>query len=364
VLLFAALPLALIASRSGVDSLHLVDFRNLWHASQDVAAGRSPYHPAPRPGTALTADCVTSAPDCYVYPPLAAVLAVPLGWLPFAAAGVLFFLLDIAALGGALWLAGVRDWRCYGVAAASGPALSSFEGGTLTPLLALAVAAAWRYRGSRAGSAVAVALALAAKIFLWPLLVWLAATRRIAAALLAAALAALVCTVSWAPLGFAGLTGYPHLLHSVSAVWQPHAYGPVGLGLALGLPSSGATALALLSGGCVLAVAAVLGRRPGGDRVSFALAVAASLLLTPIVWLHYLLLLLVPLAIARPRLDRAWALTVPLFFLPGMADGSVGVNLVAIALAGALVWVSVSDLPDAVGDERHAFARLANADSL
>jgi len=123
-------------------------------------------------------------------------------------------------------------------------------------------------------------------------------------------------------------------------------------------------ALALLSGGCVLAVAAVLGRRPGGDRVSFALAVAASLLLTPIVWLHYLLLLLVPLAIARPRLDRAWALTVPLFFLPGMADGSVGVNLVAIALAGALVWVSVSDLPDAVGDERHAFARLANADSL
>ena len=44
------------------------------------------------------------------------------------------------------------------------------------------------------------------------------------------------------------------------------------------------------------------------DRRSFTLALAAALTLTPVVWNHYLLLLFVPVAIARPRLSGLWAL--------------------------------------------------------
>lgn len=363
-LLFGALPLALVVSRFGLDPLHLVDFRNMWNAAQDVLAGRSPYHPSPNPGLRVTADCLTSAPDCFVYPPLAAVLAAPLGLLPFAVAGSMFFALDIAAVGAALWLVGVRDWRCYGIAVASGPALSAFEGGTLTPLLVLAVAAAWRYRDRRAVAAAAVALGLVAKVFLWPLLIWLAATRRASTALLACAFGVLVIVASWAPIGFAGAAGYPHLLQDLSHVWEPRAYGSVGLALALGLPSRAAEALALVAGGCILVAGAVAARRPDGDRASFGLTMAAVLLLSPVVWLHYFLLLFVPLGIAHPRLDRVWALTVPFFFLPGMANGHVGVNAFALVFLAAITWAAVLDLPEAVADERHGFARLANADSL
>ncbi len=44
------------------------------------------------------------------------------------------------------------------------------------------------------------------------------------------------------------------------------------------------------------------------DRRSFTFALAAALALTPVVWNHYLLLLIVPVAIARPRLSGLWLL--------------------------------------------------------
>ena len=47
---------------------------------------------------------------------------------------------------------------------------------------------------------------------------------------------------------------------------------------------------------------------------SFTCAVAATLALSPIVWLHYLVVLLVPMAIARPRFS-------PLWLLPGAPVG-------------------------------------------
>jgi len=55
-----------------------------------------------------------------------------------------------------------------------------------------------------------------------------------------------------------------------------------------------------------------LGRRAEGDRLAMTAAVGAALLLSPIVWVHYYVLLLVPVALARPRLAGLWF--VPLFF--------------------------------------------------
>ncbi len=50
------------------------------------------------------------------------------------------------------------------------------------------------------------------------------------------------------------------------------------------------------------------------------LAIVASLALSPIVWLHYFALLLVPLAITRPRFGPVWILPIALWVVP--ADGN------------------------------------------
>ena len=49
----------------------------------------------------------------------------------------------------------------------------------------------------------------------------------------------------------------------------------------------------------------------------------ATLALSPIVWLHYLVVLLVPMAISRPRFTTLWLLPVLLWISPkpGYAEG-------------------------------------------
>jgi hypothetical protein len=64
--------------------------------------------------------------------------------------------------------------------------------------------------------------------------------------------------------------------------------------------------LAAASG--LLACAWRLSRRPDGDRRSFAAAVSAVFVAAPIVWSHYLVFLIVPLALVAPRLDWPWLL--------------------------------------------------------
>src|SRR5919204_4125708 len=113
----------------------------------------------------------------------------------------------------------------------------------------------WRYRDRRGVAALAFGAVVVAKLFLWPLAVWLMATRRVSTAVAAAVVGGALCLVTWAPIGFAGLGGYPHLLHVLTARWQSHAYSPVALGLALGLPARAAGVLGFGIGAGVLALA-------------------------------------------------------------------------------------------------------------
>ena len=46
------------------------------------------------------------------------------------------------------------------------------------------------------------------------------------------------------------------------------------------------------------------------------LAVALMLVASPLVWSHYFVLLLVPLALARPRLDAVWFAAVAMWICP------------------------------------------------
>ena len=61
------------------------------------------------------------------------------------------------------------------------------------------------------------------------------------------------------------------------------------------------------------------GAVPGADAWTFAAATGAALALTPIAWLHYFVLLYVPIAIVRPRLSWLWAAPLLLWVLSGQS---------------------------------------------
>ena len=86
-------------------------------------------------------------------------------------------------------------------------------------------------------------------------------------------------------------------------------------------------------------------------RRSFALAIAASLVLAPIVWLDYYALATVPLAVARPRLSAVWFLPLLTWGLPssGIATDPVwGVGRVLLVFS-VVLWIATSADRNSVG---------------
>jgi alpha-1,2-mannosyltransferase len=335
------------------------DFAIFLNAAEDVRSGDSPY---------VDPETVSEdAPAPYVYPPLLAILLIPATAIPddvggSSPVGVLVSLLLVACVVGALLVLDVRDWRCYPVALLYPPTLENIEYGAVGPVLALLVALAWRYRDRVVAASAALGGAVVLKVFLWPLLVWLAATRRWAAALGAAAVALGLALSSWAVIAFRGLGDYPELLRRLTDVEAENSYSAFAVLVALGLPATLARVLVVVAAAALLLLAWRVARGSGhngeGDRRAFVLALAAGFVLTPILWLHYLVLLVVPIALARPRLSALWfvplALTVfeALDWYRGWPRGD-GSALASVAIVTALVF-AVSASPERVGRRRLA----------
>jgi hypothetical protein len=109
------------------------------------------------------------------------VIVAPLTLLPWSVGIAVWLVVSVLAATGALWLLGVRDSRVYAVALGSGPLLIGFIFGNVTLLLLFGLAAAWHWRDRPSISAPVVAALIVAKIFLWPLPIWLLVTRRVRA---------------------------------------------------------------------------------------------------------------------------------------------------------------------------------------
>jgi hypothetical protein len=165
----------------------------------------------------------------------------------------------------------------------------------------------------------------------------------------AVAVAVALALVSWATIGFAGIGDYPSVLRKLADQESTSSYSVVALGVRAHLPLLAARILSVL---VALALLAAAGWAARDDRRSprerdvatLTLCLAAALAASPIVWVHYFLLLLVPLALARPRLSWLWF--VPLAYQPlGEAawpagDGRrLGIALVAtlVILVGSLI---------------------------
>jgi hypothetical protein len=204
---------------------------------------------------------------------------------------------------------------------------------------ALAAALAWRYRDRRVPVAAAVGTTLAVKFVMWPLLVWLVATRRAASAALATAIGVVLLVVPWAVIGFEGFTEYPGLLRRLDRAVGDDAYTVFNLASDLGATSAIARAIWIVVGLGVLA-ACVLVARGGDERSAFVLALAASLALSPLVWLHYFALLMVAVAVAQPRLGLIWFL--PLVMIVATGHGDPGPARNALTLATAALTIALA----------------------
>jgi hypothetical protein len=283
----------------------------------------------------------------FAYPPLLAVLVAPLHPLSAGVATLVWTLISLAAIAGALWLLGVRDWRCYALTAVYPVTRSAVGLGTVGPLLLLGIAAAWHWRDRILAAGAAVGTAVALKLFLWPLAVWLALTGRLRAALVGIGLALGLALIPWSAIGFDGLRGYPGLLRHLSDDEATSSYSVVALAVRAHLPEAAGYALSLLAAALLLIAAGWIARderlsRLDRDVAALTLALAAALAASPIVWVHYFLLLLVPLALTRPRLSALWF--VPLAYYPlGEHEWPAGdAGKLALALVTTLVLFGVT----------------------
>ena len=279
--------------------------RAFWPAGLRVIHGASPY-------VSSTSFAATHG-LAFVYPAPGALLFAAFAWLPRDLADVLFTVICMVAAAGTLWILGIRDWRIYGLTFLWPPVISGWQTANVSLLLALGIAVAWRNRDRASVCGATVGLIVALKIFLWPLLGWLLLTRRWRALAWSLAWAVAVNLVAWAVLGFDQLSAYTALASAVTKVEESTAYTPLALLLRLGAGRPAADAVAAL---LVLSVSfiSVMYARRGRDSAVLLGAITISLLATPIVWRHYFVLFLVPLAILRPRLSLAWA--IPILLLP------------------------------------------------
>ena len=322
-LAFAVVPLiALViglATFADQGRLALDFHEEVYPQAEAIVDGRDPY---PDPGAAIT-DTANA-----IWPIAAVLPAVPLTAVSDAAADWIATFFVLACLVGALWMLGVRDWRIYGVTLLWPSVIDAYQTANVTLPLMLLVAIMWRYRDRRAIAGIALGAALALKFFLWPVVLWLVATGRRGAAIIAAAIAvaSLVLLLPWI-----GILDYVRLLRKLGETFDGLSYTPYALLVDLGAPSSVARAVTLLLGAAVLALA--------WRRRSLGLAIAAALCLSPIVWRHFFAFLAVPLAISRPRFEAAWLLPLGLWVAPGTLNGDTWQTASVLGFAAATVAV-------------------------
>jgi hypothetical protein len=308
-----------------------VDFRYAFHpAAVDVLNGTSPFPP---PG-----DPSITREYAYVYPPLIAILLTPVAIVPALVASIGAILALAACLCATLWLLGVRDWRCYTIVFAWAPVHDGLFTASVSIALALLLALAWRYRDHATRGGLVLGLACSVKLFLAPMLVWPLMRRRSRVAAMATSTALALVFVPWAAIGFVDISWYPRLLGQVTRLEQTEGYSLLAAFAAMGMPVVAARVCSLVIGIGLLASCWTAARR-GEQARSLTLAILASLAFSPIVWEHYWVVLIVPLALARPRFSPAWLLPIVLWiglFTRDYAGGRAAAVGVA-ALFGALL---------------------------
>jgi len=312
-------------------------------AARAILDGRSPYPPASV--AALTPR------TAFVYPPLTAYLAAPFTVLSNGTAEILVTALCVAGVLAIPWLLGVRDWRCYAIMFLWVPVYSAIQIANVTLLLAVGLALIWRFRERAAAVAILAGLLIALKLFVWPLLLWLLATRRSRAAVWGAVAGVTLIVLPWAAIGFAGLWQYPHLTQVLNQVEGTDTYTIAAL-LSGVVPFTVAEVAAAGAGLAVLTASSRFGLRD--ERASFALMIGAMLLLSPIVAMSYFVFLAIVLCLFTPRFGWQWAAPLLLWAGPQFGNGATWQTAAVLAVAAGILTVAVRAGTGSGPASRHA----------
>ena len=241
----------------------------------------------------------------FVYPVFSVTPFVPLAALPPHLATAFFFALcTFAVVAATVYASGSDPWTPVIVLCTSFT-ITGLQLGAISPLMFVGAVCLWKLRDRPLVFGLLAAPVVVSKLFLAPLLAWPLLARRYRAFLIAGSLAALLLAVGFLA-GPLGLPQYADLLSALSSHEARAGFGLVAVLRSHGLSPGAAELAALLGEAVVLGAAFARYRRTGDERILFGAALIGALLLTPVLWSHYLVLL--PAALLALEAPRRWFL--------------------------------------------------------
>ena len=276
----------------------------------------------------------------YLYPPPFALAFVPFALLPDDIGVPFWTLLLVAATVAAIGLMPIpatARWLLLLVGGISWPVAYSIKLGQVGPILLLAFVVGWRWIDRPRPLGLSIAGGTLVKIQPVAHVLWAILTRRWAAAAVALGIIAAACLLATLLLGPGVWADYAALLARVgsSPITTPHNFTPGAVAYAAGLSEAAAASLQLAVTAAVVVVVIAAALRSSAEA-SFVTTAVASQLISPVLWDHYSMLLLLPVGYLLGR-RHWWAALVPLaFWLPVAATYPLlfVVGLIAPALVG------------------------------
>jgi hypothetical protein len=333
------------------------DFLAYQHAANRVVSGLPLYDPSIQQAGGF---------GLFLYPPPFVLLILPFASLDASVGTWIWIGLLLAAFLAGVLLMPVKPtirWLIVLLAGLSWPFEYGLRLGQVGPLLFLLFAVGWRWL--RDPRAVGASAAVGALIKLQPglLLAWAALTRRwvaLVVGLIVLAVAALVATVIAG--GSNVWLDYVTILRNVSdPITTPHNFTPGAVAYQTGVPAAVATWIQIISSVAVAGMAIFAALR-ASPVASFLATVIASQLLSPVLWDHYAMLLLLPVAFLLDR-RQWWSAAIPLatsIFIIGIAPPIA----YPIEFWVALVGVLFVGLREGVMERNVLLRRQPNRDSV
>jgi hypothetical protein len=302
------------------------DFRAYYDAALRLLSTGTPYQAETlagpfRPGPA----------DLYLYTPVPALLVVPLTWIGPDGATLTWLFIRLGLLLGACALMPVPRWvklATLGISVISSQFLLDLNLGNVSLIVTFFAVVAWRWL-DKPVSGISIAASVTVRpamgvIWLWWIVrrQWVAVTWTVLGG----------AAIFLASLPFVGLDPWLQFvtvlrnISDVDGVLRNLGLGATALSLGLSEPVAN---LALI-GGYVLAIGAILLSLRRDREIGFSVTLMATLLLSPLMWDHYLTNLIVPGALLASR-GRRWGVLLPLLgWLPLLL-------LPAVTVVGMLV---------------------------
>ncbi len=239
----------------------------------------------------------------FVYPYFAVLPFVALAGLSPGLSTMLFFFLCVCCVLVAGFVAAKGDpWPAI-LTLCTAFTITGLQLGALSPLLFVGAVFLWRLRDRPILLALLAAPVIACKLFLAPLLVWLLLARRYRAFAYASASTLALLGFSFA-LGPIGPAPYLRVLSQLGVHEAPSGFGLVGALMNAHLAPEAAQVAAVAVATALFAAAHIHFRGTRDERVFFCAGILASLVLTPVLWSHYLILLSAILLVLGAR--RRW----------------------------------------------------------